>query len=154
MIEDYIDDLENKIKENSLTKEEKIITEIYEEYQLKTKEILSNKTFKENDDMIMGYAFESMKDIVMFHTIHRIASKENLSRMQVIKRYAKDRNKDVKNLLRDTMNGEIMINQIVMPTLIKHWTTLVESGIDTSSENSERMDREIEDKLDEMLEED
>jgi hypothetical protein len=113
MIEDYIDDLENKLKENSLTKEEKIITKIYEEYQLKTKEILSNKTFKENDDMIMGYAFESMKDIVMFHTIHRIASKENLSRMQVIKRYAKDRNKDVKNLLRDTMNGEIMINQIV-----------------------------------------
>ena len=52
------------------------------------------------------------------------------------------------------MNGEIMINQIVMPCLIEHWTTLVGSGIDTSSENSERMDREIEDKLDELIEED
>ena len=154
MIEDYIDDLENKLKENNLTEEEKIITKIYEGYQLKTKEILSNKTFKENDRMIMDYAYESMKDIVVFHTIHRIASKENLSKMQVIKRYAEDRNEDVKKLLRDTMNGEIMINQIVMPTLIKHWTTLVGSGIDISSENSERMDREIEDKLDEMLEED
>ena len=154
MIEDYIDDLENKLKENNLTEEEKIITKIYEGYQLKTKEILSNKTFKENDRMIMDYAYESMKDIVVFHTIHRIASKENLSKMQVIKRYAEDRNEDVKKLLRDTMNGEIMINQIVMPCLIEHWTTLVGSGIDTSSENSERMDREIEDKLDEMLEED
>ena len=154
MIEDYIDDLENKLKENNLTEEEKIITKIYEEYQLKTKEILSNKTFKENDRMIMDYAYESMKDIVVFHTIHRIASKENLSKMQVIKRYAEDRNEDVKKLLRDTMNGEIMINQIVMPCLIEHWTTLVGSGIDTSSENSERMDREIEDKLDELIEED
>ena len=154
MIEDYIDDLENKLKENNLTEEEKIITKIYEGYQLKTKEILSNKTFKENDRMIMDYAYESMKDIVVFHTIHRIASKENLSKMQVIKRYAEDRNEDVKKLLRDTMNGEIMINQIVMPCLIEHWTTLVGSGIDTSSENSERMDREIEDKLDELIEED
>ena len=154
MIEDYIDDLENKLKENKLTEEEKINTKIYEGYQLKTKEILSNKTFKENDRMIMDYAYESMKDIVVFHTIHRIASKENLSKMQVIKRYAEDRNEDVKKLLRDTMNGEIMINQIVMPCLIEHWTTLVGSGIDTSSENSERMDREIEDKLDELIEED
>ena len=140
-------------EENNLTEEEKIITKIYEGYQLKTKEILSNKTFKENDRMIMDYAYESMKDIVVFHTIHRIASKENLSKMQVIKRYAEDRNEDVKKLLRDTMNGEIMINQIVMPCLIEHWTTLVGSGIDISSENSERMDREIEDKLDEMIEE-
>tara|TARA_Y100000034_G_C6769403_1_gene343162 strand:+ start:247 stop:711 length:465 start_codon:yes stop_codon:yes gene_type:complete len=154
MIEDYIDDLENKLKENSLSKEEKIITKIYEEYQLKTKKILSSKTFKENDEMIMNYAYESMRDIVVFHTIHRIASRENLSKMQVIKRYARDRNEDVKEILRDTMNGEILINQIVMPCLIEHWTTLVGSGIDTSSENSERMDREIEDKLDEMIEED
>ena len=154
MIEDYIDDLENKLKENNLTKEEKIITKIYEGYQLKTKEILSNKTFKENDQIIMDYAFESMKDIVIFHTIHRIASKENLSKMQVIKRYAEDKNEDVKKLLRDTINGEIMINQIVMPCLIEHWTTLIGSGIDPYSENSRELERETDDQLDEMIEED
>jgi len=154
MIEDYIDDLENKLKEGSLTKEEKIITKIYEGYQLKTKEILSNKTFKENDRIIMDYAFESMKDIVIFHTIHRIASKENLSKMQVIKRYAEDKNEDVKKLLRDTINGEIMINQIVMPCLIEHWTTLIGSGIDPYSENSRELERETDDQLDEMIEED